>query len=375
MTPFVPLPSGSPLRPWGDQALPLLAQPASYVACSWDLRAAPDRLAYWLGLFRRHFPSLLEETIAEAVDRGENRDDARHRADECSRKFESYLQSLAEQPGRYGRLDILEICFVREEILREANFPDPYRLAKHRENEAALRLLPSLLAQLDAMPEADLPRRLIEGIFAGNIFDLGATQTAELFERGKTVDFHQVRSKLPPRPWLIDCLDAWLRWIARPNPCRAALVFVDNAGSDIVLGMIPFVRDLLRRGANVIVAVNAFPSLNDVTIDELKSLFDQVVKVDEPLASALREGRLELVSSGNGAPLIDLSHVSRELADACRRLPIDLVVIEGMGRAIESNLHAIFTCPAMKIAMVKDKGVADALGGKVYDLVMRLAEV
>ena len=50
---------------------------------------------------------------------------------------------------------------------------------------------------------------------------------------------------------------------------------------------------------------------------------------------------------------------------------VDLVVLEGMGRAIESNLNAQFTCDSLNIAMIKDTGVASALGGKVYDLLCK----
>lgn len=32
---------------------------------------------------------------------------------------------------------------------------------------------------------------------------------------------------------------------------------------------------------------------------------------------------------------------------------VDLIVVEGMGRAIETNLYASFTCDSLKLAMVK----------------------
>jgi hypothetical protein len=36
-----------------------------------------------------------------------------------------------------------------------------------------------------------------------------------------------------------------------PAPHRRALLFVDNAGADVVLGMLPLARELLRRGTEV----------------------------------------------------------------------------------------------------------------------------
>ena len=35
------------------------------------------------------------------------------------------------------------------------------------------------------------------------------------------------------------------------SPYQRAVMFVDNAGADVVLGMIPFARELLRMGAEV----------------------------------------------------------------------------------------------------------------------------
>lgn len=37
----------------------------------------------------------------------------------------------------------------------------------------------------------------------------------------------------------------------RPLPHKRALLFVDNSGADVVLGMLPLARELLRRGTEV----------------------------------------------------------------------------------------------------------------------------
>lgn len=54
------------------------------------------------------------------------------------------------------------------------------------------------------------------------------------------------------RPWLVDGLDEWLNRLKGP-PHKCAAVFVDNSGIDIVLGVLPFARELLQRGTKVIV--------------------------------------------------------------------------------------------------------------------------
>jgi len=78
------------------------------------------------------------------------------------------------------------------------------------------------------------------------------------------------------------------------------------------------------------------------------------------------------VSSGTGEPLIDLLGVSPELnrvaADA------DLVILEGMGRGVESNIDAQFTCDALNLAMLKDAKVAGRIGGKLYDVVCQFKQ-
>ena len=233
-----------------------------------------------------------------------------------------------------------------------------------------MALLPKVVAELDALGEAQRAVRLVEGVFAGNIFDLGVEPTRTLFENA-AVDFYTTRNRLNHRPWLVDDLDRWLdRWLNDP-PHRCAVLFVDNAGCDIVLGMIPLARCLLNRGTRVILTANSTASLNDITHHELVAMIASIAAWDRPIAEALAGGCLELVPSGNGAPLIDLSVCSNELVDVVRRRGADLIVLEGMGRALESNFDASFSCDALKIAMIKDTGVARVHGGEVFDLVFR----
>jgi type II pantothenate kinase len=59
--------------------------------------------------------------------------------------------------------------------------------------------------------------------------------------------------------------------------------------------------------------------------------------------------------------------VSIELAEAAAGA--DLVVLEGMGRSIETNLRARFSCDSLNIGMIKHPEVAQALGGRLYDCV------
>ena len=76
-----------------------------------------------------------------------------------------------------------------------------------------------------------------------------------------------------------------------------------------------------------------------------------------------------VLSTGTGEPLIDLSAVSDELNQAST--DADLVILEGMGRGVESNLNAAFSCDALNLAMLKDIAVAKRAGGQLYDVVCR----
>jgi type II pantothenate kinase len=82
---------------------------------------------------------------------------------------------------------------------------------------------------------------------------------------------------------------------------------------------------------------------------------------------------LEVVSTGSDIPLIDLSDVSDELNEAAA--DGDLVIIEGMGRAVESNFDAAFTVDAVRLAVLKDPHVAAGLGGVPMDPICKYTPV
>ncbi len=351
-----------------EVVFPLLANPATYRAGEWDLAREPGQLDYWLDLFRRHFPLLLAEALRELEDRGLSRRQARESCAHAEREFYAYLEALAENPEAFGRLDILAINERRQQILDSAGLGDVYRLAKSAANQTALDMLAGVLREIDGLEELVRPGRIVRGILAGNIYDLGATKTAELFH-GRPVDFHGALAKLKPRPWVVDDLPFWCERLGSGRPYRKAILLVDNAGPDVVLGMIPLARDLAGRGTEVVLAANSGPALNDITYDELVPLLEQCALLDEALAAVLAQGRLRPVPSGNRCALIDLARISPELAAEAEGA--DLVVLEGMGRAIESNWSARFTCDVVKVAMVKTGGLAERFGWQVFDLVFR----
>ena len=65
--------------------------------------------------------------------------------------------------------------------------------------------------------------------------------------------------------------------------------------------------------------------------------------------------------------------MSTDVADAT--VGADLVVIEGMGRAIHTNFATKLKCDVLKLAMIKNQHLARRLfGGEVYDCVCRFDE-
>lgn len=78
-------------------------------------------------------------------------------------------------------------------------------------------------------------------------------------------------------------------------------------------------------------------------------------------------------------PAVCLRHCNRESegGHVCRlRSPLPpAVVIEGMGRAVHTNYFTRLTCDCLKLAMIKNKHLAQSLfKGNVYDCVCRFDE-
>uniref|UniRef100_A0A3P8Y1B1 4'-phosphopantetheine phosphatase n=1 Tax=Esox lucius TaxID=8010 RepID=A0A3P8Y1B1_ESOLU len=121
----------------------------------------------------------------------------------------------------------------------------------------------------------------------------------------------------------------------------------------------------------VVLASNSSPALNDVTNSELQILTQRIAAMDLVIQSAVKEDRLTLVQSGSSSPCLDLSRLDKELAGVVRERHTDLVVIEGMGRAIHTNYYAMLSCESLKMAVIKNSWLADRLGGKLFSVVFK----
>ncbi|XWS48170.1 hypothetical protein CRYUN_Cryun13aG0050100 [Craigia yunnanensis] len=321
------------------EVFPLLANPKMYEPNTIDL-SDHGELEYWFTVLSEHLPDLVDKAVAS--EGGTN--DAKRRGDAFARAFSAHLARLMEEPAAYGKLGLANLLELREECLREFHFLDAYRSIKQRENEASLAVLPDLLVELDRMDEEARLLTLIEGVLAANIFDWGSRACVDLYHKGTIIEIYRMSRNKMQRPWRVDDFDLFKERMLgsegkKPQPHKRALLFVDNSGADIVLGMLPLARELLRRGTEVVLVANSLPALNDVTSIELPDIVAEAAKHCDILRRAAEAGGLlvdvmtntldgfkensssvplMVVENGCGSPCIDLRQVSSELAAAAK---------------------------------------------------------
>ncbi|XP_070615193.1 4'-phosphopantetheine phosphatase isoform X2 [Erythrolamprus reginae] len=346
--------------------LPLLQDPSTYVADTVDLTDDVAARQYWLSCFEESLDGVAKRAAASQPDLV----DAAKRADKFRHKYREKLQTLRQQPFAYGSLTVRSLLDTREHCLNEFNFPDPYSKIKQKENGIALRCYQGVIESLDALGWEERQFALVKGLLAGNVFDWGAKAVSDVLETDPQFGFEEAKKKLQEPPWLQDSYSEWLERLKAPAH-KCALIFADNSGIDVILGVFPFVRELLCRGTEVILACNSGPALNDVTYNESLLVAERIAAMDDVIRIALKEERLLLVQTGSSSPCLDLSRLDKGLANLVRERKTDLVIIEGMGRAIHTNYHAKLRCESLKLAVLKNSWLADRLGGKIFSVIFK----
>uniref|UniRef100_A0A3B4YD21 4'-phosphopantetheine phosphatase n=1 Tax=Seriola lalandi dorsalis TaxID=1841481 RepID=A0A3B4YD21_SERLL len=303
--------------------LPLLQDPSSYIPDTVDLTEDALAREYWLYCFEEALDGVVKRAVASQPDIPE----ANERAEKFRQKYRHKLQTLRHQPFAYGSLTVRSLLDTREHCLNEFNFPDPYSKIKQRENDMALKYYQKAVKSMEELSWEQRQFALVR------------------------VDLAPFVSAVSKRPWLVDSYNQWLERLKGP-PHKCALFFVDNSGVDIILGVMPFVRELLSRGTEVVLASNSGPALNDVTNVLMKMLTCNF-------------------SFFFFLPAPSRSRLDKVLAMVVRERQTDLVIIEGMGRAIHTNYYAMLSCESLKMAVIKNSWLADRLGGKLFSVVFK----
>ncbi|KAH3813869.1 4'-phosphopantetheine phosphatase-like isoform X2 [Dreissena polymorpha] len=349
---------------------PLLLDPDLYQPDTVDLTQDTQARQYWL----QCFIDGTKKQEEQAIKSQSQEEDAVTRAAMFREQYLARLEALKLNPCAFGSLNVRGLLDMRSHILKEFNFTDSYSQQKQLENEQALRCLADRLQTLDGISDpGDRALELARGLLAGNVFDWGAKEVADIMETGE-LRFEDAEEKLQVRPWLLDDFDAWLGKRLNGHTYHCAAIFCDNSGADIILGVFPFVRDLLKSGSKVILCVNSRPTLNDVTYQELLILLRRVAAICPVICEAAETNQLVVMASGQGSPCLDLRYIDEDLVSMLKSEGTDLVVIEGMGRAIHTNFDARFTCDSLKVAVLKNRWLAQRFGGDMFSVVFRFEE-
>nr|CDS19647.1 pantothenate kinase 4 [Echinococcus granulosus] len=366
----------------GDMSLepfPLLLSPADYVPDTWDLTQDCKARAYWLECFKQGVERLrkkAEESQAEKSTAG----DSKERAQLFANRYVNFLTELNVRPSGRGLLTVRSILEAQQHLLREFGFPDAFCVQKKLENTWSLTYFPSIMERLGRLAWTERQMELAQGFLTGNIFDWGASEAVCFFTQSQDsvegmASFEQALAKLQPRPWLVDDFSRWLERISNPaDRPRCVLIFCDNSGADLILGVLPFVVECLDWGSKVILTANSVPAINDVTYRELLFLLNEVAGLEPRLQRALEDGRLMCVDNGQSSPCLDLRQTSHRLVQLVKKEKVDLIVIEGMGRAVHTNLYARFCVDCLKVAVIKNSWLACRLGGDLFSVIFRYEE-
>jgi uncharacterized protein with ATP-grasp and redox domains len=344
----------------------LLKDPDNYLLYDWDLVQDTESQTYWLD----HFVGQFDQTLKCAADIYGNEADGPERIEAARAHFRRILNHLRLHPDSLpgGKLGVIDICRLREVALREHGIGDPFACLKARENRSALDCYPKTIDAYGVLSGRDKWEALARGVFAGNLFDVGSP--AGMDAPDIAPDFFRSIDNVKPRPWLVDGFDAFYEDVSKPGGAwRKAVVFIDNAGSDFILGLMPLLKELASSGTSIVLTANELPSLNDLTAIDAQACFDELVEIDADLKALSASGMFEVVSSGNDLPLIDLTNISDALNTAAEGA--DLVIVEGMGRGFEINFNTAFNVDALHMAVLKDTQVTKRMGGELFDCIFK----
>ena len=150
-------------------------EPTTFLYNPGELHPQKIKKQDWIRVFRMALPEFTKR--AKMDDKVE---DADVKSEVFRERFEKYLNDLNENEDE--KMNVIHMCRFRDECLRRLGFYDCFRTVKREENMKALEALPRVLERLEEENAGIL--ELVKGVFAGNIFDLGAAASQALFTDG-----------------------------------------------------------------------------------------------------------------------------------------------------------------------------------------------
>ncbi|KAG5894577.1 hypothetical protein JTB14_021557 [Gonioctena quinquepunctata] len=347
----------------GKNICPLLKNPEHYIPDTIDLTNNIKERNYWL--------PCLERMVKKFVDKAQqlNPDDPRatEKAEICFKEFHSLVQQATLDPTILKPLSVRTLLEFNENNLRANKLEDAWLSQKESESTQALTQFKERLDHIDSLD--DFKGRwleIIRGALAGNVFDWGSKAVTDILEKSKCFGFSHALTTIQKRPWFHDDFDQWVERVER-RTYKACVIFVDNSGVDFILGILPMARELLSYGTKVIMTANSYPALNDVTFPELNLYCCKAAEHCAILKGSINNGQLLTVENGQKGPCLDLSDLSQELCELMKT--VDLVIIEGMGRAVHTNLYAELSVDCFKLAVLKNEWLAQSLGAQQFSVI------
>ncbi|XP_022910990.1 4'-phosphopantetheine phosphatase [Onthophagus taurus] len=342
---------------------PLLQEPEEYLPDTIDLRNNPKERDYWLPCLER----MVRKFVDKASILNPHKPQAKEEAEHCFRIFQEMIKRLNNNPEIMNPLSIRTLLEFNEKTLRSNNFTDAWLVQKQKETKTAFREFSSRLKYIDNIDTFGVRwLELVKGLLAGNMFDWGAKAVTDLLETTGSFGLGDAMNTIQKRPWFIDDLDEWIETLQKKS-YKKVVIFVDNAGVDFVLGVIPLAREFIKRDTDVILSANTFPALNDITIKELNCCLQEASLHCPVIKNAVDSKKLQGIENGQGGPCLDLSKLNSGLCDKMKN--VDLVMLEGMGRAVHTNLKAKFNIDSVKLAVLKNEWLAQSLGAQQFSII------
>jgi uncharacterized protein with ATP-grasp and redox domains len=331
-----------------------------YMPGLWDLTVDKEARSYWLPALKRNSEHMLDSFMKSAPAR------MRAKSDEAHDRFCRLLDGFERDLDPHGPRTVNELVRLRQGIFTECGIPDPYRDLKSADNDRALAVLRESPGAVPAnVPESERLRWIVSLALAGNMLDMGSAEARMLHRKAGAAVFERT-AEVAHRTWFRDDLgklDAALR--SGPRGRGSAVICIDNAGAEIVLGVTALTVHLASLGYSCTIAANEAPSLNDMTAVETRHLLQSVAAFAPEVKRLIDADRLRVISSGSMTSGLNMLEVSEEFDRIASRC--ELLLVLGQGRAVETNWSTTLSIPWARIATVKDPFVAGAVGCEVFD--------